>query len=191
VTRDGDLPPEPISVRATPEAGGVPPLRIRCAQDGSFDVDGLAAGAWLVSAEAQEMDRPPVMTTRRERVVLEQGRRAPPLELRLLTIAEVTVRLNGMFADGEPPTSDRGSPRYGDLVRKVGQFRIRCRDDAGVSWIDSRIDGLSFRVADRDLIVTLPLPEGSYALALDHGEDEIESRRIASPGSAEIRVRDP
>jgi hypothetical protein len=57
-----------------------------------------------------------------------------------------------------------------------------------VSWIDTALDGLSFETAERDVILHLPLPNGAYEVAIDHGDDEIESRRIASPGTTEIVV---
>jgi hypothetical protein len=190
VRHDGMIGPGAIYLHAVPESKDVGALRLRCGDDGGFDVDGLVAGAWRVWAELQETRQPPVMTTRPHHVVLEPGKTLPPLELRLLTIQHVRVRLSGLFPDGDPPTTNKQSPRYGDLIRRVGEFRLRCRDEADVLWIDRPLDGLAFEVDDRDVILHLPLPEGAYVVAIDRDGDEIESRRISSPRATEITVTD-
>jgi RNA polymerase sigma-70 factor (ECF subfamily) len=186
VTWEGVLPPGTIYVwtkRADSAAA-----RHRCASDGRFDLDGLAPGQWRLWAQLEEPGRPPAMVSRPRDVPVEAGAAAPPLELRLLVVAGVKVRLAGAFSEGDPPTTDQTSPRYGDLLRKLKEFRVRCRGDDGVSWFDTTASEIPFGVEGRDLDVCLPLPEGVYHVAIDHHEDELGSLRISSPGTGSLAV---
>jgi hypothetical protein len=187
VRHDGPFPPGEIYLRGVPESKDAAPLRARCGADGALDVDGLAAGGWRIWAEVQEPETPPSMTSRPHSLDLEVGKTAT-IELRLLPIQRATFRVSGLFPDGDPPTTDKSSPAYGDIVRRFGEFRLRCRDGADACWIDAGLDTFPYQIVDRDVIFHLPLPEGDYLLALDHGDDEIASRRLRSPGVTEAVV---
>jgi RNA polymerase sigma-70 factor (ECF subfamily) len=188
VTWEGELPAGAIHLVGKPDDPGVGAVNRQCSPDGTFDLDGLAPGKWRFFAELEEAGRPPVMTTRPRDVVLEVGVPAPPVELRLLAIQDVLVRLSKAFAEGEAPTMDKGSPKYGDVIRKIEEFRVRCRDAQDFVWFDATVNELAFGIEDRDLIVRLPLPEGSYTVAIDHGDDELGSLRMRSPGRGELLV---
>jgi hypothetical protein len=190
VTCDADRNPESVSVQAVPASKEVMAIRAGCAPDGTFALEGLSRGTWRISAEVRETSGSPTMTTRPEEVTIEPGKPARSLALRLLPVLDSRLRLNGVFATGDPPTMDRESPGYRDMLFRVSGLRIRCRDDAGVCWVDRTIETFSFRPDGRDLIVRMPLPEGTYALAVDLGDDEIGAVRIPSPGTAEISVPD-
>jgi hypothetical protein len=188
VTWAGELPAGAIHVVAKPEAPGAVAIDRLCSRDGSFDLAGLASGNWRITARLQEVGRAPTMTSRPVDLVLEAGQAAPPLDLRLLPIAEFTLRLNGAFAEGEAPTMDKSSAKYGDTLRKLEEFRIRCRDSSDFAWLNATVSELAFGVEDRDLLVRLPLPEGAYVIAVEHDDEDLGVLRIINPGTAELVV---
>ena len=188
VKHEGARLPGTIYLRLHSDSKKSTSRRVPCGDDGAFDVDGLAPGSWRVSAELQETGRPSVMTTRPEHVVLAAGFPSPSLELVLLPTERVRLRLSGLFDEGELPTTNRQSPRYGDLMRTLGRYRLRCRDDAGVSWLDSALGAFTVETDARDVILQLPLPAGAYVVAIDRGDDELTSLRMSSPGTAEFSV---
>jgi hypothetical protein len=191
VTVGRERPAGAIYVHAVPDAAGFPPSTVRCADDGAFELDGLAAGAWRITADVHEVGKHVTMIARPVEVALEVGKAAAPLELRLFPIERSTIRLNGFFAEGDEPVTDRGAPEYAALLRKLGEFRVRCREEGGLVWVDETLQSLPWTVADRDLVVGLPLGQGAYTVAVDRRAAPIGARKLSSPGSAEIPVPDP
>ncbi|HYC76143.1 MAG TPA: hypothetical protein VEI02_00825, partial [Planctomycetota bacterium] len=185
--RDGAHAAGATFVRAR-RFSGAPELRVPCRDDGTFEVEGLSAGAWRVWAEVQEDGVPPAMISRTERVALEIGRTAPPLDLRLLPVEPTTLRLSGMFDGRAAPTLDKRSPAWGDMVRRFGEHRLTCRDAGGAEWIDVALDAVPYQLDGRDVVFHLPLPRGFYDVVASRAERKVAALRIASPGRAEADV---
>jgi RNA polymerase sigma-70 factor (ECF subfamily) len=180
-------PPERACIRAEPGSPDLDALVVRCSDEGKFEISGMAAGEWRVSAFVKEGNLPPTMVSKPIAIVVA-ATDPPPLLVRLVPIQPAIVRLSGVFADGEAVELDRAAPGFGQTLGKLARFRFRCQDRAGDVWFDGTMQTLAWRVDDRDVLVKLPLPEGAYSLILDRGAARVDTRPLSSPGLVEIRI---
>ena len=188
VRHDGELPSGAIYLRAVADSPEIVPLRIRCGEDGSFDLQGLAPGAWRIIAELQDCERVPLMTTRpedlraRAREARAAARDAADADRARRRAHHGIVRRRRSADDGQEESAlrrpDQEGRRRADPVPRRGrrlldQHEGRC----------ARVRGRGPR---RDL--QAPASRGLLRCAIDLGDDEIDARTISSPGTAEIEV---